>query len=491
MTQFRQGACRLTCGWCRRALSSCAVTVVSLSLGAAFPPRAAHGQIEQQQAKHESAALSRLLSAPYLTDDERADLRVFFSRWTAADLADPARKARAALIAGVWDEALFSNAAVSAEDRGEALLRAGEPQRALLALTGHGTVRAGRIRAQALHLLGMFDEANAAIDPIVEQLTRRAVDGAAEIVDSVRALALRTRLEGRPANDYHWMIQLLGQARTEMDRLHWPAYLEEAQLLYDKDNRPEAAKALGQVMALSPKSADALFLRGQLAVDGFDFDTADEIVAKLDTIAQDVTSDNDARSPLGALIESRRWLRQNEPARSIEALAPALSKYPNLPRALALQAAARAQLYEFAEAESLLAAFDERFPRSAMALAAVGSALSENRQYVRAEPFLQRAIEREPNWPPPIVDLGLLYIQWGRDADALRTLDRAIALDPFNIRADNSLKLVKQLRTYESIESDHFIIRFKPGVDRVMAEEMVEPLEQIHKTVVGLFEHEP
>ncbi|RMD60593.1 MAG: hypothetical protein D6824_09225, partial [Planctomycetota bacterium] len=436
-------------------------------------------------------ALERLLQAPYLTEQERADLRVFHGRWTAADVQDPARRAKAALLAGVYDEALFEDPAVDPLDRAEALLRAGEPARAIESLAGEGAARAVRLRAQALFLLGKREEANAAVEPVVEKLTRTQASSAAELVEAVRALALRARLEGRPADDYHFMLQLLTQARTELDRLHWPALLAEAEILYDKDNRAEAATALEQTLELNPRAAEALFLQGRLAVDGFDFDTLDRIVRELDQLDQLATGDPASQSVLGDLLEAQRWLRQNEPALALKALSPALARLPHMPEALALQAAATAQLFHYEQAEALLRAFDERFPNQTTALLAVGRAVSEQRQYARAAELLQRAMEREPFWPAPMIELGLLYVQWGRDAEALRVLDRAVALDPFNVRAANSLTLVRELRTYKEIETPHFRIRYKPGVDRVMAMEMVEPLERIHQTVARLFQHEP
>jgi Flp pilus assembly protein TadD len=150
-----------------------------------------------------------------------------------------------------------------------------------------------------------------------------------------------------------------------------------------------------------------------------------------------------------------------------------------------------AQRYDFERLEKQLAEFDAHSPNSPLALFEAGNILSENRQYARAADYLERAAARQPNWPAPHIELGLMEMQSGRDDRARAALTRAFELDPFNVRAKNSLTLVNELATYERVETPHFVIRHKPGVDAVMARDMVEPLEQIHRIVSTAIEHEP
>src|SRR5204862_7401125 len=121
----------------------------------------------------------------------------------------------------------------------------------------------------------------------------------------------------------------------------------------------------------------------------------------------------------------------------------------------------------------------------------VGKHLSFNRQYKLAADMLAEAIHRQPNWPAPQIELGLLEMQSGRDDRALTALRNVATLDQFNKRAANSLFLLEELANYKSIETDHFIIKYKPGMDEVMATMMPATLERIHKTVAGRFDFEP
>src|SRR5690606_22620976 len=95
----------------------------------------------------------------------------------------------------------------------------------------------------------------------------------------------------------------------------------------------------------------------------------------------------------------------------------------------------------------------------------------------------------------PLIELGLMEMQSGRDDRALDALKRAMALDPFNARAANSMRLIEQLAGFARFESDHFIVKCRPGVDEVLAREMPAILERIHARVcgdqAGGIDHEP
>ncbi len=443
-------------------------------------------------------AALRVLEAPYLTLEEAADLRVFHGVWRESDLESPKRMARAALLVGVYDHPALDDPEAAAEDRAEARLLRGDLEDALTTLAGANTMRARRIRASALEGLGRFDEADAAIEPVVGDLLRNRLNRAEDLVEGVKCVTIRARLRGQPASDYHAMMSLLARARDELDRLYWPALLTEAELLYDKDNRGQAIEALGGAISLNPASAAAWWLRGQLFVDSFNFDSAERAGTLLDALARrvHVGGDDDAGgeeafSPHADLVLAAAWLRQNDPDLAEEQLAPTLERFPRMREALALRCAIEAVRYDFEATERLLAEFDRYSPGSPEALFAVGKALAETRQYEKSAEYLERASARQPNWPPPLVELGLLELQSGRDdraATALRAVER---LDPFNVRARNSLRLINELLTYDKVEGEHFVVRFQPGVDRVMAEEMLPLLEEIHEDVAGPIRHVP
>jgi tetratricopeptide (TPR) repeat protein len=437
-------------------------------------------------------AVARLLESRSLTDEERKDIRIRHGVWEDADLDTPARKARAALLTGDWTNPALADEQADPLDRAEAAMLRGEPAAAITILDGardrgDRPMRAARLRGQALVWLGKLEEADAvwrSAAAFAPQLASGEQPGRAEeLVECVRSMMGRSRLPveitkaGAAASDYKLMLSLLGKARTEIDRLCWTASLAEAQLLVDKDNPSEGEAAAREALRLCPRSAEAFFALGSLAVDSFAFDQAEKIAEALREISSD--------SPHAAIISARARVRQSDPRGATEVLEPVLAKLPAAPDLLAIQAATAAAAFDFQAVDTLLAAFDARFPNSPEAVALVGRTLSDARQYADASKYLNEAAKRAPAWADPWIELGLMELQFGRNTESLRALEKATALDPFNIRAENSLKLVRELASYGTIETDHFIIRYKPGVDAILAKEMVEPLEANHRRVAG------
>ncbi|MEO0513450.1 MAG: hypothetical protein AAF108_11235 [Planctomycetota bacterium] len=459
-------------------------------------------------------AVAALLGAPYLSEEEAKDLRVFHGSWRAADLDTPERRARAALITGDFADPVFDDPEAPALLRADAMLERGEFARAIELLdAGDDGLRARRIRAEAAFRSGDFERAEAELSGVVSLLARQQSEDAADTVEGVRALVLRARLVGPDrgdGSDFGTLISLLARARNELDRLYWPANLVEAELLYDKDNRQGAYDAAKEVLRLNPASARAWALLGELATDRLAIDETESIAERLHRLAAspvppwsaeaagedeplgiDNASTDELVSPLGALALARARLRQDDPASALAIIADARERTPEHPGLRAMLAAAHAMSYDLDAADEVLAGFDGVATGHYWA----GWALSERRQYAAAARYLEAATRREPNWSQPWIKLGLLETQAGRDVRAADALEIAFGLDPFNVRADNTLRLLRSLSEWETIDTDHFVIRFREGIDRVLAEEMAPLVERVHARVTGAanngMAHEP
>lgn len=430
-----------------------------------------------------SESVRTALDAQWLTDDERSALRVFHGVWDEKDLKTPLLEAIAALNDWRLGDESLSNPDVPATLRADALLRAGEIDEALALVEGDASPAAARIRAEALETLGRFDEAaRAAADP-VELLKEHRLDDAAQLTDAVRALIVRSRIDGQPARDFQSMMSLLGEAHSQIDHLYWPAMLIEAELLAEKDNAQEAVAALHQTLSLNPRSSDAWYQLGRLAIQRFAFEAAEIAVEHLWAI--------NPEHPLAMLLSAELRLVQDDPDGALESLAPLEDRFPKMRDALAYIAASRALQYDETAMRSALAEYDQLSPGTARAHYTVGRNLAFNRQYELAAEILEEAIRRQPAWPAPQIELGLLELQSGRDVEALEALRAVAALDPFNKRAINSLFLLESLADYKQVETEHFIIRYEPGIDEVMVDMMPERLEKIHAFVSRRFGFEP
>lgn len=446
---------------------------------------------EAIRAPDTSPAVLRLLEAEYLREDERKDLRIFHGLWHDEDLDTPQRRASAALIRGAYNHESLRDPSVRVEDRAEGMLLRGELEEAVALLQGVESARALRIRGEALEGLGRAQDAGKVLEPLAARLRAGELRTPAEMVEGVRGLVIRARVQPQeePAGgDFQRMLNVIGSARESLGRTHWHAPMIEAEILFAKHARSEGSEAAMQALALNPRNARTWSLLGLMAAEGFNFEVAEQVAERLDRMA-------DLASPEAAIVLARARLRQNDPEGAKLALGPALERYPKMRRLLALQAAAAALTFDEERTESLLAAFDELSPGSPDAYFEVGRTMAEARQYEAASRYLSEAARRAPFRAESVSELGLLGLQSGHDFAALDALRKARALDPFNRRVENSLKLVEELIRYDKHESDHFIIRFRPGQDEVLALDMLVRLEEMYQRVtgddLGGIDHEP
>lgn len=430
-----------------------------------------------------SDAVTSALEAPWLNDLERSTLRVFHGVWDDDDLRTPELKAIAALNDWRLHDASLTDPAVPIQLRAEALLRAGEVEEALALVENETDLTATRIRAEGFETLGRFDDASKAVAGPADLLRENRIEDAAQLTDAVRALIVRSRIEGQPSRDFQAMMKLLAEVHQQIDRLYWPAKLAEAELLSDKDNAREAAMALYETLMLNPRCSEAWYFLGRLAIERFSFESAQVAAEHLWAI--------NPEHPLAMLLIAEVRLVEDDPDGALETLAPLRKRWPKFRAAIAFAAAAEAIRYDEAALRRALAEYDALSPGSARAYAVVGRYLALNRQYDEAAKALEEAIRRQPSWPAPQIELGLLELQSGRDEKALTVLREVVALDPFNKRATNSLFLLESLADYKQIETEHFIVRYEPGIDEVMVDMMPEQLERIHAVVSRRFGFEP
>ncbi|MCA9271725.1 MAG: hypothetical protein KDA31_01635 [Phycisphaerales bacterium] len=439
--------------------------------------------------------VQRLLDAPHTDEETAKDLRVFHGFWTDEDLDTPSRRALAMLIRGDVDHEVFDSEDVPADLRAEAAIRRGEPELALELTENDQSLRAIHLRTWAYSELAQYDNAARESRRAVDVMLKERIESAPELTSGVLALIERARVAGperSDGTDFRTLQALLTRAKGELDRLYWPATLAEAKLLYDKDERSAANEALIQVLKLNPQCAEAWHLLGMLAVDSFDFDRARMMSDRLDELEMtqtppwvDPLSGRLPHSALGAQVLAKARIRQGDSDDAVHIVEEAIVGNANNRDLYAMLIAAEASRFDFDRAKELLNELDLKSPGTEKGYLLAGWALSERRQYAEAAQMLEEAMRRAPNMPEPAIELGLLELQSGRDLNALTALRRVAQLDPFNARAVNSLKLLEELVGYNTFESEHFVVRYKPRIDEILAREMTGPLERAHARICG------
>ena len=87
-------------------------------------------------------------------------------------------------------------------------------------------------------------------------------------------------------------------------------------------------------------------------------------------------------------------------------------------------------------------------PRPATFYAALGERLADRRKYHSAERAFLLAAAADPTRADAPIGLGMLYMQIGRETEARSLFDEAFAADPFNVRADNMMKVLRHMASY-------------------------------------------
>ena len=428
-----------------------------------------------------SPAVVKAMNEPWLKPDERRDMRIRHGQWSDDDLNSVARKAEVALRVWKLQDASLESPNAPVATRAQALLLRGQAAQALSLLAGCEESECALMRADALVLLGKIDDAK-----IILQALRDAPEAKNNNADALRTAARATialgKIQALSAAEWKLAVDQFGRAR-EADRLDPLVPLEEGLLLVDRHNRAQGVPALWQALSLDPRSSRTWFALGQVALNNFDFDSAARAADRLRLL--------NPTHPLADLLDSERALLTDDPERADAILDGLLTREPNMPQALALRAAVAGRRWNPELARQRLAEFDEKFPTSALAYATLGRTLSLNRQYEWGQRALEEAIRREPVWSEPRGELGYLFMQAGRDDDAVATLKAAAELDPFDTRSSFGLWLMDELSKWKEIDSPHFRIRVKPGIDEVVAELMPAALESMYADVTKRFAHEP
>ena len=430
-----------------------------------------------------SPVVSKLLDDSVATDSQRRAMALFHGQWNRLENPTTAERAQMALYRYDLTNPDLLDPNVSPLIRGHALWLQGDCEAAIELLKDETSAQATLVTAKALEDLGRTGDAVARLEPLRDQLRKQNFNDAAELTATAQAIVMLARLQGRPAQDYQLAMSLFGQVHDELDPLYWPAFVAEAQLLSEKDNGPEAAKALFDALELNPTCARAWYLLGRLAIGGYDFNTAEHCLSELRNIY--------SQHLLADVLETELFLTQKDPDAAMQTVKVALDRYPQHLKLLTLLAATQAMKFDASSLASTLDHYEQQSPHSPLAFYTVGRFLSMARQYDASEKMLREATQRAGNWPAPRIELGFLLMQRGDEANAMTELRHAVRLDPFNRRASNQLKLAEELQNYQEIRTEHFIIRYQSGIDQVLAQDMPEELERIYRHLTKVFEYRP
>ncbi|MFT4556446.1 MAG: tetratricopeptide (TPR) repeat protein [Porticoccaceae bacterium] len=309
---------------------------------------------------------------------------------------------------------------------------------------------------------------------------------------------------------FNFIINTLCVDALKDDPLSWQTHLASGSLLLEKYNRAQAIPDLKKALEINPRAVAVIVTLGEAALQKHDIDAAltyaeqalnvqANYVPTLRLMADIALNKHSPDAALLALEEARKTNPfESETLGRLAATYYLLDVQPGgeaderLIDLLAnLDAIDQAGLTEPSRLEKLVINVANRNAKPGAFLNAFASALESRRKYAMAEKLYQHAIRVMPQLSQPKTSLGMLYMQTGRSDQAKQLLDEAFKADPYHVRVSNMRKVLGVLSGYETITTDHFVIRVDSQEDKILGEYMAEYLEEVYPELVELYGYEP
>ncbi len=280
-----------------------------------------------------------------------------------------------------------------------------------------------------------------------------------------------------------FILQELLRDAVKHDADCWQAEYLSGRLALDKHDREIAANAFDAALKINPKAAEALVGKGLIAFDRMEFAEAER--------QADLALKVNSKHPGALRLKADVRFAESDPASAEKLLLAAKAINARDESTLARLAALRHLARDdkgFALACKEVEAFDSKPAQFYLEL---GNSLTDARQFTIASECFQKASALRPALPGPKAGLGLLLYLQGREPEAMAALKSAMKADPFNVKADNALKVLEELAEYATTETPHFVIRFDKKNDKVMAAFLAELLEETFAELAKQYDYTP
>jgi tetratricopeptide (TPR) repeat protein len=345
------------------------------------------------------------------------------------------------------------------------------------------------VEARLYELRGELDKAVAACKWFVDRYNGRR----AEIIKDADALLLvgqaceryyRANARGEELSDaLNDVINEIYETALRVDPNCWRAPWLEGRLFLLGYNERSAARELARAQQINPFSPEVLVTLGQSDLQSYR-------LASGRAKAERALATNPHFAPAHILladlnISDERFVDAHAAARK------AVAENPRDEEALGrLAAACRLLVDPVGSAAAELAALGNN-PRPATFYAALGERLADRRKYHSAERAFLLGAAADPTRADAPIGLGMLYMQVGRETEAKSLFDSAFAADPFNVRANNMIEVLRHMAPYAPVESKHYSVLVDPTQDELLGRYMSRYLESIHATLTSRFGYIP
>ncbi|CAN5907588.1 hypothetical protein BH23PLA1_BH23PLA1_31560 [soil metagenome] len=294
----------------------------------------------------------------------------------------------------------------------------------------------------------------------------------------------RARYRGEQlASNLNSVLNDIYEGAIKADSKCWQAAWQQGRLFLDGYREGDAKKELNRALLINPNAAEVLVTLGLADLEGYQLSEGRKK-------AEDALEINPRYAPAYILLADLN-ISDERFGDALEAARKAVELNPKDEEALGRLSASQRLLVNPLGAALAEAVARGNNPKPATFYASLGERLADRRKYHSAERAFLLAIEADPDRADSRIGLGMLYMQIGREPEARDLFRDAFAADPFNVRADNMIKVLRHLSTYEAIETENYIVLVDPTQDRLLGKYMSEYLEKTHKDLTDRFGFSP
>ncbi len=343
------------------------------------------------------------------------------------------------------------------------------------------SVLAHYVRAEHLAGSGKLDDALAEYSWLVDHYNASHLADRDELLWIGRGATQFARWK-RLSDQFRFLVNDFYPDLAEASPACWQAHLEMARLFAEKYNEAEAVKSLEAATGANPNAAEVHTLAGTLALDRFEVKAAQASCDQARAINPELLAAHHLQADI--------HLANFEPRQAAGVLQDALKLNPTSEETLGRLAAAylsvdgpqrRGLETRFGK---LAAEVNARNPHAGVFYLTLADALDRLRRWPTSAEFYREAMTRMPPLIEPPGRLGMMLMRLGEEDEAKRVLDASFEADPFNVRVKNTLEVLDVLAGYETLETEHFLIRFDPAKDKVTARYMGAWLEEVYPELV-------
>ncbi len=343
------------------------------------------------------------------------------------------------------------------------------------------------VRARILRDKGDMPAADAEVRWFVREYTAaenedRPVRDADTLLIIGQAGALNATWNNRP-QQFSFILNEVYRDALKLDPDCWQAESLAGRLLLDKHNRADALDAFDKALKINPKATEALVGKGLVALEKLDLKDAE-------SFAEQALKVN-PKHPAALRLKADVLLIGGDFATAEKLLTAARLINPRDEATLARLAACHfftGKAKDLAVLAKEVESFDAKPAHFYRELA---DCLDARKRYAKAEEYYRKAAELRPMVPDAQAALGMLLLRTGREAEARTNLEAAFKADPFNVRVANSIKVLEHLSAYATTETPHYVVRFDPKADKILAAFLADYLEVVHADLKERYGYEP